>query len=233
MKMDYSVLASDGWLEFNARKWGLAPVKLAFSSGQGELPKIEAVVYTDRKGRIRMPKLSPYLPVVFESTPTESVSRLERQWIAVCNLMVDEFRARGVSNSVSFTPCMKDGRPWKWAGFEIHPQYTYYINLPYDYGLAEKKVRNRIRSCSDRGYTCERTNDMLVVIDCLHDTARRKHFQSRLVAEDLVRAQRLLGDALRVYVCFSPAGEACSARGPWAAGGDRDRPGSRNETRTP
>ena len=57
--MDYKVLTLDGWLEFNRIKWGLSPVRLSLSDSESQRPAVELVVYTDREGRIKTPKLNP------------------------------------------------------------------------------------------------------------------------------------------------------------------------------
>ncbi len=77
--MDYTVLTLDSWLEFNHRKWGLSPIKLSLSENAEGRPGIELVVYTDSRGRIKTPKINPYMPVAFLPTDTQSVPRLERQ----------------------------------------------------------------------------------------------------------------------------------------------------------
>ena len=128
--MDYTVLTLDGWLEFNRRKWGLSPVKLRLSESESDRPAVEVVVYTDSKGRIKTPKINPYMPVAFLPTDTRSVPRLERQWLSVSELMVKEFKERGVVNAVSFPPSIVDVRPWKWAGFQASVDYSFYMELP-------------------------------------------------------------------------------------------------------
>jgi len=65
LNMDYRVLTLDGWLEFNHIKWGLSPVRLSLSESTSERPAIELVIYTDKRGRIKTPKLNPYTPLAF------------------------------------------------------------------------------------------------------------------------------------------------------------------------
>jgi len=211
--MDYTVLTLDGWLEFNRRKWGLSPVKLRLSESESDRPAVEVVVYTDSKGRIKTPKINPYMPVAFLPTDTRSVPRLERQWLSVSELMVKEFKERGVVNAVSFPPSIVDVRPWKWAGFQVSVNYSFYMELPYDDEAADKRVRTKVRKAAKLGYRCERTSQMSDVMECLEDTAERQEFDYRLGVEDLEMCQRLLGpDVLRAYVCYAPNGDAASAR---------------------
>lgn len=211
--MDYTVITLDGWLEFNRRKWGLTPVKLSLSEGVSDRPAISLVVYTDRRGRIKTPKINPYMPVAFLPTDTQSVPRLERQWLTVSELVVKEFRRRGVVNAVSFPPSIVDVRPWQWSNFQVSVGYSFYIELPYDEQAADKRVRTKVRKAAKLGYTCELTSQMSDVIECLQDTAERQEFDYRLSVEDLETCQRLLGsDILRGYVCYAPNGDPASAR---------------------
>ncbi len=207
------MLTLDGWLEFNRAKWGLSPLRLNFGDGVGGRPAIETVIYTDNRGRIKIPKLNAYLPVTFMPTDTESKSRLERQWLSVSDLMVEEFKSRGVVNAVSLPPSVIDMRPWKWSNFEIHVNYSYYITIPYNYGAADRSVRNKIKKAVNLGYVCERTSRMIDVHECLQSTADRQDFDYRLTVEDLELCESLLGrEVFRSYVCYAPNGEAASSR---------------------
>ncbi len=213
MNMDYRVLTLDGWLEFNRVKWGLSPVRLRLSVDRSDRPSVELVVYTDKRGRIRTPKLNPYTPMSFLPTDTESISRLGRQWLSVGQLVVKEFRKRGLVNTVSFPPSIGDVRPWKWSGFQVSVNYSFYSEFPYDPDAIEKSVRSKIRKATKLGYTCERTSRLNDVVQCLEDTADRQQFDYKLTVEDLKTLQGLLGsDICRSYVCYAPNGDAASGR---------------------
>lgn len=213
MNVDYTVLTLDGWLEFNRRKWRLSPIKLSLSENAGGRPAIELVVYTDSRGQIKTPKINPYIPVAFLPTDTQSVPRLERQWLSVSGLAVQEFRERGVVNAVSFPPSIVDVRPWKWSNFQVDVGYSFYIDFPYDIESADRSVRKHVRKAPKLGYTCERASKMGDVIECLEDTGERQEFDYRLSAKDLETCQHLLGpDIFRAYVCYAPNGDPASAR---------------------
>jgi hypothetical protein len=213
LNMDYTVLTLDGWLEFNHRKWGLSPLRLNLSEGTSDRPAVELVVYTDKRGRIKTPKLNPYTPVAFLPTDTQSVPRLERQWLSVSELAVREFRERGVVNAVSFPPPIVDVRPWKWSNFQVDVSYSFYMQFPYDSEAADKRIRTKIRKAAKLGYICEQTSEISDVVECLEDTGERQGFDHRLSIEDLKACQRLLGqNVLRAYVCYAPNGDAASAR---------------------
>lgn len=211
LNMDYRVLTLDGWLEFNHRKWGLSPLRLSLAEGPSDRPSIELVVYTDRRDRVKTPRLNPYTPVALLPTDTHSVARLERQWLSVSELVVKEFRARGVVNAVSFPPSIMDVRPWRWSKFITEVRYTYYVTFPFDLGSAEGKVRTAVRKASKLGYKCERTSQMSDVMECLEGTQERQKIDYRLSIQDLETCQRLLGsDVFRAYVCYAPNGDPAS-----------------------
>src|SRR5450759_3763342 len=53
-----------GWLEFNVRRTSLEARRFSFALTPGG-PEIRAVLYLDRRGRVKMPPNNPYLPVAF------------------------------------------------------------------------------------------------------------------------------------------------------------------------
>jgi len=207
------VLALDGWLEFNRVRWGLSPTRLRLSEHDGSRPAVEMVVYTDNRGRIRMPSLNPYLPVTFIPTDSESLPRLTRQWLTVSELAVAEFRQRGVVNSISFPPCISDVRPWQWSDYHVGVRYSFYLDLPYCLDSAESQIRTKIRKAERMGYRCERTLRMDTVLECIDDTAQRQQFEYGLSRTDLECCLQFLGtEVLRAYVCYAPNGDAASAQ---------------------
>jgi len=213
LNVDYRVLTLDGWLEFNHQKWGLSPVKLNLSESAGGRPAVKLVLYTDGKGRIKLPKRNPYMPMTFLPTDTESIPRLSRQWLSVSDMVVKEFRERGVVNAISFPPSIVDVRPWKWGKFQVGVNYSFYIEFPYGTEVADRSVNKQVRKAAKFGYTCERTSEMSGIIECLEDTEERQEFDYRLGVEDLEICQRLLGqDIFRAYVCYAPNGDVASAR---------------------
>ena len=202
------------WLvRVQSQKMGIISDQIELSKDAGGRPAVELVVYTDSRGRIKTPKISPYIPVAFLPTDTQSAPRLERQWLSVSELVVKEFRGRGLVNAVPFPPSIVDVRPWGWSNFQIEVRYSFYIQFPYDSAIADKRVRTKVRKAAKLGYTCDLTSQMSDVVECLEDTGERQDFNCRLSVEDLETCQHLLGaDILRAYVCYAPNGDPASAR---------------------
>ncbi len=208
-----SPLALEGWLEFNRLKWGLQPLQMRFSEKGRAFPAVEAILYLDEKGHVRMPAMNPYLPVAFFPTPATLSSRLERQWLSVSGLMAEECRRRGLASSVSFPPQLTDVREWQWRGFIASVRYTFYLELPIDERQIDSSVRNKINKATRNGFICQRGASLPGVFSCLKETEERQRFSHSLSLGDLQLLYRLLGEeTFRCYVCYAPNGEVASTR---------------------
>lgn len=208
-----SPLFLDGWLEFNQIKWGVQPLRATYSTGNGEIPRAEVVYYLNNAGRIVQPRLNPYLPVVFESTPTQSMYRIYRQWLAVADNIVADMRVRGMHGRVELPPDVIDVRSWQWAGFRTEVRYTFFIDFPLDMQQVAKATRERIRKAQKSGYICQQTTNTAQVLACLQGTEERQGYEHGLTVQDLDQAHRLLGDEfLRMYICYAPNNEPASTR---------------------
>ncbi len=208
-------LSLDGWLEFNAYKWGVKPSRLRVPEEGKELPSAEVVLYTDSRGRIVQPPLNPYLPLVFHPTATVKTSRIYRQWTKISELLVEQFIERGLKGSVAFPPEVMDVRQWQWNSFLAEVRYTFYIRLPYNLELADLSQRSKARKAKKEGFSCEVAGSEAFrgVVECMQDTGNRQGFNYRLTHEDLRNALTFLGEEVfHVYVCRSPSGEVASAR---------------------
>lgn len=209
--MPHSPLLLDGLIEFNRQKWGFVPERVRLSADASGVPAIETVYYTDRHGRIVHPRIGTYIPVAFTSTPTESPTRLGRQWLSVAGLMAEDMHQRGLAGAVPLAPEATDVRPWQWDGFRVGVRYTYQLDFPYDEKLAEPAVRRQIAKAARNGFRVERTRNFNDLLSCLEASAGRKHFEVEFGVAELTLLDELLGEEhLRPYVCYAPDGEpAC------------------------
>ena len=205
-------LALDGWLEFNRHKWGVTPHRLRFAVAQTpDSAHLEAVLYTDRKGRLFVPNRNPYIPVGFTSH-AQLPARAGRQWLDCAGQLAAEMARRGTANAIDLPPAVTDVRPWRWAQFNVGIKYTLCLDFPYDLSRADKPLRSRVRKLEQQGYRVERTTDLPLVHQCLVETEARKGFNHQLSLRDLEMARDLLGDDhFRCYTCFAPDGEAASS----------------------
>jgi hypothetical protein len=206
-----SPLALDGWLEFNRLKWAVTPHRLRFAvdpnPGSGYL---EAVLYTDRRGRFCLPNGNSYIALDFHPS-AQVASRISRQWVAVAGQLAAEMARRGTANPIPLPPAVDDARPWRWSQFNVALKYTLYLDFPYDLNQADQMLRYQVRKLEKRGFRVDRTTDMALVHGCLLETETHKGFDHSLTARELDLARSLLGDEhFRCYVCYTPEGEPAS-----------------------
>ena len=198
-------LSLPGWLEFNRRKWGATPHRELLTTEGKPLPAVEAVFYTNKRGKLVMPRLSPYLPVEFRPTATDALPRLGRQWLSVGGLLAERWRKLGLAGTISLHPGIVDVRPFQWRGLRASVRYTFQLPFPFDLMAADKDVRRRSKNAQDAGFTCALSTDMTQAISCLVETESRQEFDCRLTVDDLRLALDLLGsDHFRTYVCYGP-----------------------------
>lgn len=200
------------WLDVCDEEWSVTPKRVEFADGNG--PRAEALYYLDSSGRISKPPFSPgpYLPLAFYPTPTESRPRLDRQWLAVGQLLAEDMRERGLAGRIALPPEITDVRPWQWAGFQVEVLYTYCVDLPYDDSSMRSTIRRATAKAMRAGFTCARTSNLSAVHECLVETEQRQGFDQGVSLDDLKQAQRALGsDAFRTYACYSADGEVVAA----------------------
>jgi Acetyltransferase (GNAT) domain len=199
-------------VEFNEVKWRLRAVHWQ-TPGSSQDPTLAAVFYTDRKGRLKLPPLNPYLPVVFRPTKTQQASRLQRQWVAAASELAAAMGERGLVNTVMLPPDVTDVRPWQWRGVRATVRYTCVVPFPFTLESADPAVRNSIRKAVAAEYSCELVAPSDRFVECLAQSERRQGFQYGLTRADLDLAYRLLTpDRLRLYACFDSMGSFASVR---------------------
>ena len=174
---------------------------------------LEAVLYTDARGRVVMPRGNTYMPVHFHATPAQTPARRYRGWLEAAEPLADAMKARGAVGTVLLAPDVADVRPWVWRGFRAGLGYTLVLGFPFEDAVVDHSVRKKLKQAARAGYVCERTTRFADVARCLNASEGRQGFSYNLSAADLERARELLGDEhLRAYVCYSASGEPASAR---------------------
>lgn len=206
-------LAIDGWLEYNQRKWGLKPLKVTYSAEGKAIPAIDAVLYLNRRGQIRMPPLTPFLPVQIRNTPTGVKNHQYRQWITCAKLMAADWRKRGVPRLVGLPPEITDARPLQWAGFNVSVRYTFYLNFPFDMAQANSAARRNVLRAGETGYCCERTDSLDEAYACFEESVKRQRFMQLFTRGDIDVMHQLVGaENFRMYICYAPDGSPACAR---------------------
>jgi hypothetical protein len=208
-----SPLFLESVMEFTRNQWGLIPERVQHSEDGSELPMVQAVLYSNNKGRLTAPRLSPYIPVHFEPTPTQSIARIDRQWQVVGALLAEDMRKRGLASVISLAPEVKDVRPWQWAGFSVEVRFVIHVPLPLNETMIEPSARKKATKAGQSGYTVAQTTRMDEVIACLKSTQARQDFHLNLNEADLNAGLATMGPGtFRTYVCYAPDGEPAAAR---------------------
>ena len=189
-----SPLSHEGWLEFNRLEWGVQPHRVSLSPADGKQTwSLETVFYTNRRGKLVMPPLNPFLPLRF-TVPAARPGTAGRRWREAATELVALWRARGLAGTVCLPPGYQDVRPWLWHGFVAQPRYTYVIPLPLHEDVLEPDVRNKIRKARRLGYVCDRIDDFTSAMECLQAPEVRKGFSYSISAESLRRMKSCLGE---------------------------------------
>ena len=206
------VLLSPGLVEWNERRWGLSARSVEYLSEGRSAARLRAVLYTDGRGRIRQPRLDPYLALSFESSAPEGGPQRERQWLSVASQLAADLakgRLRGAGN---LPPALGDARPFAWHGLTAAVRYTYTGPLPHEASRAESAVRKRISKARRSGYTFESHASAEDLQRMLDSTGARQKFSYGLNSGDVDALTRLLGpEVFRCHAVRDPLGEVVSA----------------------
>lgn len=199
-----------GWIEFNSWRTGLQVehFSLALTSNG---PEVRAVLYLDRRGRVRFPPNNPFLPIVFRSERQRESGRTA-DWLKVAGPLAEEMRQRGVVNATSLPPDVDDVRPWTWLGLSVGVGYTYLLDLPFDVSRADRGTRRTCDRAAGQGMRVERVSEVEPVLECLTETEARQGFSHRMGPRELRTAANLLGpDNLRMYASIDRDGQIASS----------------------
>jgi hypothetical protein len=160
-----------------------------------------------------MPKLNPYLPVVFYPTSTNVPYKLRYQWLTLSELLKDEFKKRSLKSSIVLPPEVFDIRIWQWEGFLVDPRYTFYLNLPINIGDIDYSVKKNLNKAKSNNFYVQCNYNFQAIIECLSDTEDRQKFDYGLTKNDLELALKLLGEEnFRCYIVYASDEEPASAR---------------------
>lgn len=216
---DITPLELPAWLDFVADRSGLQVEHVALT------PNADfgrAVLFLDRRGRIRQPALMPYLPVFFHPSRAKAYARTI-QWHRAATILIDRMRSAGVANHLWLPPEIEDVRPWSWLGFRVDVAYGYILDLPWSPASATRSFACAIARAEEQGVRVERSTDGQAITTCLGATQGRKNFATGVTASDLNGLIAVMGDNLRAFVATSAEGD------PLAAEIQLDVPGQRGQ----
>lgn len=198
------------WAQFNTEKWKCETRHVKYCAPNSPA-YVEGLFFLNKRGKLYLPPLNPYHPLIFHPTPTDKPYKLDSQWHEVAKIMIpDMLKLRGPASFV-FPPEFRDIRPFLWSGFKANIKYTYYVDFPFTLEQASTEIRSRIKKADAKGYRTVLSHNMADVYECMQGTESRQGFSHHMNLEDLKLAQNILGEqVLRSYVCYSKEGEPVS-----------------------
>lgn len=212
--MNY-VTGTEEYAAFMKAAYGIDSRRIVAAESPGALPNVEAVVFLNAKGKIVLPPMTPFLPMQFQTTPTNKRARLDRMWLDCGGLLAEEFSKVGLGGQVSLPPEFTDLRPFMWAGFTLGLRYTFLVDFPYDESQMDSAVRKQIAKTTATGFVCRRaTNaDVPAIIECIRQTEQRQGFSYNVTEAVFDKGLEIVGeDKFRVYVANAPNGSVASIR---------------------
>jgi len=208
-----SALFLDGWLRFNEETWGYKAERVMYALPGKDRPALEAVLYLDRRGHVRMPPCNAYLPLQFFPTPTEKNCQLYTQWMSVAKLLAEDIDKRGISSSIAFPPGFVDARAFQWLGYEVTFHYTFVTKLPLNEMHMDKRVMGHIEKAKKLGYYVERTNNCEEILFCLEKTSQFQKFDNICSQSVFKKLENSLhNEYLFAHVSYDQNDMPCSAQ---------------------
>ncbi|MBN1851699.1 MAG: hypothetical protein JW829_03215 [Pirellulales bacterium] len=208
-----STLATPEWQTFTEHYWPVKAVPFEYAPRGPNGPMLRVVCYLNRKGRLVLPPYQPHLPLEFKPTPTDAPYRLQRQWLEIARLFVDDMISYGIRGEMTFSPVVTDPRPWLWSWFRVSPRFTDFINFPFAIDDTDYRVQQLANKAQQAGFVCRIVSHLPDVMVCLRGSEQRRGLTHAMTLQGLEMARELLGpEAFRAYVCYAPGGEPATGR---------------------
>lgn len=164
--------------------------------------------------RLITPDLLPHTGFLFRPTTTDRLSYIESERSGAAAALIDHLQATFDRVHLTHAPEVSDGRPFVWAGWDVHPRYTYHLDLPEDrtavWDGLERRTRTAIRKAQKEEYRVEPTSD----VDEFQRLYRMVYDGgAEPVSADIVAdlTRRAVGaERVQGWRCVSPQGETAS-----------------------
>ena len=206
-----SPLWLDGWLRWNEKMWGVKAERVSYSLDGKDLPRLEGVLYLDRRGRVCLPPRNPYLPFSLTTSGTTKPDRVYWQYMETMALFTEDLAKRGLAGVFTLPPGFLDARPFQWGGFNVSLRYTFLQNLPAERTTWADSVEKKIQKAEKQGYYVEKSEDWASISYCLRVTEQTKAFLHRTDERELRLCFEILGsEHMLGYLAKTSSGEPVS-----------------------
>jgi hypothetical protein len=204
-----SPLWLEGWLKWNEEMWGLKAERVCYHAADREVPKLEGVLYTNKKGYVQMPPRNPYLPFIFTTSGTNKPDRVYSQYLEAMGYFSEDLKNRGISGQIALPPGFLDARPFQWNGFITNLRYTFMQKLPLEKSNTADHISKNIKKSMKSGYYIQCSSDWNSISQCLEKRGNDKGFSHRTDTAAIARCAELLGDkAFLGYLGYDAAGNS-------------------------
>ena len=179
MKLEYSVHWDEDWVAWNEDQWDLHAEELKFTSRNLSLRVLE---YRNRRGRTVLPPLNFYLPVRLESrhpslTGSLSEKAFSGEWFEVAGQYAESLMSHRPLGTLALPPIITDVRPFQWAGFDLHPRYTYTAELPHKSSAVSKSALKAANRAAREGFSLAKDTRIEEIFQLVNETATEQGFR--------------------------------------------------------
>jgi hypothetical protein len=149
------------WLAAAARAGGGEACRLGVYDGSHLVAGLAGV---ERDGALRTPDLLPHSGLLFRRPTSDRPAHIESERSAATEAAANHLAGAFARVHVTHPPTLLDVRPFQWAGWQVHPRFTYTIDLPEDRQIVwdrfERRTRTAIRKAGKEGCRVEATEDV-------------------------------------------------------------------------
>ena len=160
-----TVFSDVEWVGDAARATATEPQFLGVWSGEHLVAGVAGVVSgSGWRRRFATPDLLPHTGFLFRQPTTNRPAHIESERSGAASALVEYLQAHHARIHLTPAPAVVDTREFIWAGWQVHPRYTYHIPLPQDRTTVwdgfERRTRTSVRKAEKTGYRVEPTADV-------------------------------------------------------------------------
>lgn len=205
-------LFDPGWIAFNEKAWGVRAELIELGPEKGTSWALKTILYKNKSGDLICPPRNPYIPIEFVTETTKGFSLVRRKRIAL-EALVKRYQCFGMRGVIPLATDVDDVRPFVWSGYRATPRYTFVVDLPaFDFSVDPRALKKAAKA-NELGYSCQFTDDLSSVQECLLEPEDRKGFTHAIDLAGLRELRAVMG--VENFVCaltYNKNGDPVGAR---------------------